>query len=131
MRSYDKNYQKTKKGRLSHKNACKKYEKTIPGFLMRCYRNMKSRILGIQKKKAHLYKDLELVSKEEFYEWSNNNKIFLILYKNWVNSNYDRKLSPSIDRITSYKGYTLDNMQWLTHSENSSKIEKFNNRRLK
>ena len=34
-------------------------------------------------------------------------------------SDYDRRLCPTVDRIDSKKGYTMDNMQWLTHSENS------------
>lgn len=42
------------------------------------------------------------------------------LYDDWVSSGFDKKLSPSIDRVDTSKGYTLDNMRWLTHSENSS-----------
>jgi hypothetical protein len=38
-----------------HATVCKKYEKTPKGYLMRTYRNMKSRVLGIQHKKAHIY----------------------------------------------------------------------------
>ena len=45
----------------------KKYEKTKNGFLMRCYRNMKSRITGVQKQKAHLYVGKSLLEKELFY----------------------------------------------------------------
>jgi hypothetical protein len=45
-----------------------KYEKTKKGFLMRKYRNMQSRVTGIQKKKAHLYKDLYLLPREQYYE---------------------------------------------------------------
>lgn len=97
----------------------KDYEKTINGFLMRTYRNMKSRILGIQYKKAHLYNNLEILDKKSFYEWSINDIEFNKLYHNWINSNYDRKLTPSIDRINTKKGYLLNNIRWLTHSENS------------
>lgn len=97
----------------------KKYEKTINGFLMRTYRNMKSRVTGIQKLKAHLYLGKELLPKEDFYNWSKNNLQFQNLYKNWVINNYDQKLSPSINRIDPNIGYRLDNIEWITHSMNS------------
>jgi hypothetical protein len=97
----------------------KKYERTKKGKLMRNYRNMESRINGIQWRKAHLYEGKSLLSREEFYEWSINNPDFHRLYEEWVDSGYDRKLSPSVDRIDSSKGYETSNMEWVTHSENS------------
>lgn len=99
--------------------ATKRYEKTPKGFLMRKYRNMTSRITGIQKKKFHLYAGKELLSREDFYKWSLENKDFWELYNTWIESGYDRKLTPTVDRINSESGYTLDNMEWITHSENS------------
>lgn len=95
------------------------YEKTISGLLMRMYRNMKSRVSGIQKSKYHLYRGKELLKKEEFYSWANNSKEFLDLFTKWKDSKYDRKLTPSVDRIDSSKGYSIPNMEWVTHSENS------------
>lgn len=97
----------------------KKYERTKRGKLMRIYRNMKSRINGIQKKKAHLYAGKSLLGKNEFYEWSLNSKEFHELFDEWVKSGYSRKLAPSVDRIDSSIGYKLGNMEWVTHSENS------------
>lgn len=96
-----------------------KYEKTERGFLMRKYRNMQSRIVGIQKKKHHLYKGLPLLSREDFYKWAFASRRFKNMYKRWVESGYQRKLTPSVDRIDSSRGYEIDNMRWLTHSENS------------
>lgn len=104
-----------------HKIACAKYEKTVNGFLMRKYRNMKSRIEGIQKAKHHLYKGKEILSKEDFYNWAKSSKQFYKLFEAWERSGYERKLSPSVDRIDSSKGYTMDNMEWVTHSENSKR----------
>lgn len=106
----------------------KKYEKTKPGFLMRSYRNMKSRILGIQKIKHHLYFGKELIEKEKFYNWSLNNNEFHYLFKQWQESDYQRRLTPSVDRIDSRKGYSLDNMEWVPFYINCSrgaKIKKF------
>jgi hypothetical protein len=97
----------------------KRYEKTKGGFLMRMYRNMKSRITGIQYKKSHLYLGKELMSKEDFYNIAKNSIEFDLLFSNWELNNYDRKLTPSIDRIDPKTGYTLDNVRFVTHSENS------------
>src|SRR5437868_1147795 len=49
-----------------------KYEKTPKGFLMRLYRNMQSRVTGVQKKKYHLYEGKELLPRAEFYDWALN-----------------------------------------------------------
>lgn len=108
------NYRKRTGNASSHK-----YEKTINGFLMRKYRNMQSRVCGVQKKKAHLYQNLCLLPRKEFYKWANESEIFFQLFEEWKNAQYDRKLCPSVDRIDSTKGYELSNMRWITHSENS------------
>lgn len=99
----------------------KKYEKTPNGFLMRLYRNMQSRITGVQKQKSHLYVGKELLSREDFYKWAKETTVikFTEMFEVYKNSGFDRKLSPTVDRVDSQKGYTLDNMRWLTHSENS------------
>lgn len=86
---------------------------------MRKYRNMESRVKGVQKLKKHLYQGLELLDRNIFYHWAKNSKIFNSLFKEWVESNYDRKLCPTVDRIDSVEGYFLANMEWITHSENS------------
>ena len=88
---------------------------------MRTYRNMQSRITGIQYKKHHLYNGKELLSKVEFYDWSLNNISFNKLFEEWEAKNYHNRLTPSIDRIDTKDGYKIDNMQWITHSENSKK----------
>ena len=99
--------------------AYKKYEKTPNGFLMRMYRNMKSRITGVQAAKFHLYAGKSLLDKEEFYEWAKNSPKFWELYEAYKHDNYNRKLAPSVDRINSSLGYCVENMEWVTHSENS------------
>jgi len=105
--------------RANSNSATIRYEKTVNGFLMRKYRNMQSRIVGIQWKKAHLYFGKELLTRDEFYVWAKNCKEFYDLWYAWCESNRDRKLCPTVDRIDSTKGYTVDNMRWKTHSENS------------
>lgn len=97
----------------------KRYEKTHNGFLMRIYRNMKSRITGVQKDSAHLYLGKELLPKEEFYKWAKDSKDFYNLFEAYKDSGFSRRLAPTVDRIDSSKGYFIENMRWLTHSENS------------
>lgn len=116
---YQRQYRKRVANKVVHK-----YEKTPNGFLMRLYRNMKSRVTGVQKLKYHLYKDKELLDKQTFYEWSKSSKQFWKLYKVWVKSNFDRKLTPSVDRINPQKGYEIGNMEWVTHGENSRRSHK-------
>ncbi len=106
--------------RLANNNKhTKAYEKTKRGFLMRLYRNMQSRIEGVQKSKAHLYNGLNLLGREVFYVWAQEQPHFHILFEEWEKSGYLRKLAPSVDRINSKLGYQLDNMEWVTMSENS------------
>ena len=96
----------------------KTYEKTENGFIMRMYRNMKSRVSGIQKKSIHKYMGLDILSKEDFYSWIKNNETFNELFDNYKKNNFSQRLSPTVDRINPELGYTLDNMQLLTLSDN-------------
>lgn len=97
----------------------KRYERSRKGKLMRAYRNMQSRITGVQKHKHHLYEGKELLGREEFYEWAMADPEFHRLFEAWCASGYERKLAPSVDRIDSGLGYIVGNMEWVTHSENS------------
>jgi len=108
-----------KQRKLNGNKHTKKYEKTRKGFLMRKYRNMQSRVAGIQKKKQHLYKDKVLLDRDDFYEWAINSPCFEQLWTDWIASGYERKLCPTVDRINSSEGYMVSNMHWMTHSENS------------
>jgi hypothetical protein len=100
-------------------SSTRKYEKTISGFLVRCYRNMLSRVTGVQHQKFHLYQGKSILPREVFYSWALNSERFLQLFETWRNSNFARKITPSVDRINPSKGYELTNMEWVTHSENS------------
>jgi hypothetical protein len=86
---------------------------------MRTYRNMESRVTGIQWRKAHLYEGKAILDRECFYQWSLANDDFFTLYNAWVEAGYSQRLTPSIDRKEPKLGYTFGNIRWLTHSENS------------
>lgn len=110
--------------------ATRKYEKTQKGFLMRCYRNMQSRVSGVQKLKNHLYHGKPLLDRETFYKWSLSNNAFHHLFGEWEKANYERRLTPSINRINPDDGYTLSNVEWITHSENSANTRRWINHNL-
>lgn len=97
----------------------KRYERTPQGKLMRTYRNMQSRVTGILHTRRHLYEGKEILSREAFYEWAQSSPDFWRLFEGWAASGYRCGASPCVDRLDPANGYTLDNMQWITHSENS------------
>ncbi len=86
--------------RLNNANLwTRRYEKTKKGFLVRMYRNMTSRVKGVQKDYIHIYQGLDILPKEQFYEFALNNSEFHKLFEQWENALYQRRLCPSIDRI--------------------------------
>ncbi len=106
----------------------RQYERfTQRGFLMRVYRNMLSRVLGIQKREAQYYQGLPILPKNVFYMWAVGDAEFQRLWTIWQASNLDCKLTPSIDRPDVTQGYVLDNMQWLPNSVNSGKLTRRDN----
>jgi hypothetical protein len=109
----------------AHRLACRKYERyNRRGFLMRAYRNMQSRIMGIQHRKRHLYEGKELLARDAFYEWSFFSEDFHRLFDEWTASGHERRLCPSVDRIDSRLGYELSNMRWVTFTENCKNIQR-------
>lgn len=118
------NKKQRERRRKSKGKNTKKYERTFNGKLMRTYRNMESRVKGILLKKSHIYKGLPIVSRDEFYDWSKNNKDYREIFDSWVESGYILRKSPSIDRKDPEKGYTLDNMRWVAFSYNCSQVRR-------
>jgi len=111
--------------------ATRRYERTKKGKLMRTYRNMQSRVLGILKLKRHLYEGKDILSREDFYAWAMNSTEFHRLFDGWVASGYRCGASPSVDRLDTSGGYTIGNMEWVTHSENSRRSSRAGPRRLR
>lgn len=93
------------------------------------YAGIKIRSTSLKLNIVHGYScyGKEYLNREEWLSWcfsEENYKKFMVLYNNWVQSNFDEKLSPSVDRIDNNKGYKKSNLQWLTKSENSTKHKK-------
>jgi len=109
-----------------------KYHTTVNGYLMHTYNNMKKRVEGRNSSHPKYWAGKQILPQDAFLSWSKNHPDFLKLFKRWKMSGGDRKLSPSVNRMDSQKGYTLDNMEWITHSQNSSLAgmsRSFNHRR--
>lgn len=91
------------------------------------YTGIVNRSLKLNIKHSYSSLGKKFLSKEEWIAWcydNKNYKKFLKLREEWVKSNFDHKLAPSIDRINNKIGYVKNNLQWLTKSQNSSKYTK-------
>lgn len=93
-------------------------------------RMLLSRYYGIRARSEESYYQshkntvtgMPYLSKDEFMKWADGNiDEFMRLYKAWAEAGYPKRLAPSIDRINNNLGYTKNNLQWLTQSENTSK----------
>ena len=99
----------------------RKYEKTrndLGYFVKFIYSTMKRRCTNPNSSSAKYYLGLPLLDREEFLDFSLNDEELKKMFKEWIDSEWDRKLTPSIDRIFPNLGYTINNIQWVTLSEN-------------
>ena len=85
-------------------------------FLVCTYDSMQNRVAG---HKDIRYLGLEIISRVSFYEWAQNRVDFNMLFLLWKEGGHKLKLKPTVDRIDSSRGYMIENMRWLTFSENS------------
>jgi hypothetical protein len=92
-----------------------KYAKGTPEMV--CKRLYNSQVFN-SKKRNHPAPEYTLIG---FTDWVINNTQFMDLFTSWQASNYDRNLSPSIDRIDDTLPYTFSNIQLLTWKENKLK----------
>lgn len=103
-------------------------------FLSKVYNDMKRRVDGKTGHDRGNWKGKSILPRDVFKMWAKNHPDFLSLYKRYVMNGFDIKLAPSVNRIDSNKGYTLDNMEWMTHSQNcglAGSVKKMNNQETK
>ncbi len=101
------------------KICCLNKRRTLQGMLVERWSGVLNRIEGKHNHSTAIGK--ERCTREEFFNWALKSVKLLTLYESWVDSGYSRSLTPSVDRIKISKGYTLDNIQWLTMKENNQK----------
>jgi hypothetical protein len=89
--------------------------KTPRGYLCSQYTAMRARTMGYAEA---FYKGLPILPRLKFYTWALTETPFMELFAAYRASGWEYRLSPSVDRIDSTKGYTLDNIRFLTLSEN-------------
>ena len=85
-----------------------RFRKTQKGVLTNMYHHMKSR---------HAV-DFSL---NEFHKKFLSDKNFLSLFSDWVKSNYNLQMKPSLDRKNPRKHYFWKNVQMITWAENRFK----------
>ena len=91
-----------------------KWYKTQKGKISQTYSKQKS----ASTKRGH---PAPAYTKEELAEWLFSQDLWFTLYDNWVASNFDKKLAPSIDRINDDLPYKFGNIQLMTWEENHKK----------
>ena len=82
------------------------------------YKGIYNRVHGFDRPS---YKGLPYPSLADFYELALNSETLKQLMSQWKKRNYDKRYSPTVDRIINSEGYKISNIQFLTKSDNSSK----------
>lgn len=96
-------------------NSCLiKYLRTKDTLIRRMY----NRQVHSSKERNHPRPSYTL---EWYKDWCMKQDLFHRLYDDWVKNNYNKKFTPSGDRIDIKKPYTKDNIQLLTWDENNKK----------
>jgi len=90
------------------------YKRTINGLIGKIYQSQKYA-------SKNRFDNPPSYTREELIEWVVSQDCFEELYNNWIESDYDKMLIPSIDRIDDYKGYSFDNIQLITWKDNNKK----------
>lgn len=118
-------YYKRKDRKIGIKPECKKcnilqsikYAKTKEGLCSRIYTDQKK----ASKQRGH---EMPTYTRNELIKWIEEQPNWELLYNNWIKSDYDKMLIPSVDRPDDYKPYTFDNIQLMTWQDNFDKAHK-------
>lgn len=86
------------------------YYKTFNGRIRKMYEKARTRTAA----KGHG----DIIPAEEFYRYAEKDKTYQELFKQWEDSGYDLRLTPTLDRKDATKGYVKGNLQFLTYTSN-------------
>ena len=95
-----------------NKLICKENRQSKEGL----FRDIYSGQLNSSKRRGHALPDY---TKAGLILWMEAQPNFEKLYEEWVNSNYDRWLKPSPDRLDETKPYSLSNLRLVTWYDNA------------
>ena len=90
------------------------YYRTKEGLLTKIYGGQRS---GSKRKE----RILPNYTKQKLKDWLFKQNLFHELFNDWVSSNYDKMLTPSVDRKKDNFPYSLDNIQLMTWQQNKDK----------
>lgn len=65
-----------------------------------------------------------LIDSQEFYELAAKDRTYKKLFKQWEESDFDIRMTPTLDRVNAKKGYIAGNLQFLTYTDNVVKGNK-------
>ena len=93
-----------------------KRNRTLNGLTKRIYADQ----IGTAKRQPHKKLGYTL---QEFKIWikANHKQEFIALWRKWRDSNWDKWLRPSFDRLDNSLGYSLDNIRLVTWEDNYRK----------
>ncbi len=108
-----------KDGLNSQCNKCRqkstqKWKRTKEGIISVIYSNQKTH----SKSRGHRPPEY---TKEELTEWLYSQKEFHEIHKEWAEGGYNKRLTPSVDRLIDTVHYCFGNIQLLTWRENNIK----------
>ena len=91
-----------------------KHRRTFDGYITLVYGHQKQN----SKERCHAAPNY---SKDELKIWIQEQPSFKDLWNSWKDSNYDKMLRPSVDRIEDSEPYSIENIELKTWKENDSK----------
>ena len=97
-----------------NKEHVKKFYKTRRGLLQRIFYSQKR----TAEKRSHV---TIYYSRKAFEKFGMGSRLNHSLFNAWEDSGYNKDRKPSCDRIDPNKGYSMGNIQWMTHHDNQVK----------